>query len=55
MIKNANNCRHFNIYEQDNFHAQMSSAWKNLGVLFQYDSQTAANRTYGEVGTHIHP
>ena len=29
-IYHANNCWHFNIYEQDKFHAQLSWAWKKL-------------------------
>ena len=31
---NANNCWHFNIYEQDKFHAQLSWAWKKFYNLW---------------------
>ena len=30
---NANNCWHFNIYEQDKFRAQLSWAWKKFYIL----------------------
>ena len=29
-VKNANNCWHFNVYEQDKFCAQLSWVWKKF-------------------------